>query len=137
MQKNINSSVVRKSILIWLAIIPLAIINGGLRDKILEPLIGSYALPASGIMLCAMIFIITWALLPRLGIGSQKTYIMTGLMWVLLTVFFEFCMGILVSGLPWSKLMDAYNITTGNLWVIVLAFTGLSPWITAKLRHIF
>ncbi|MCL1940121.1 MAG: hypothetical protein FWG04_05615 [Desulfovibrionaceae bacterium] len=137
MQAHINSKIIKKSLLIWLAIIPIAIINGVLREKILTHIIGNYAFFVSGIILISAIFIITWIFLPRLGKGSQKTYIVIGLLWAALTVIFEFCMGIFVSGFSISQIITAYDITTGNIWLVVVIFTGFSPWLTAKLRHIF
>ena len=55
-----------KSLLIWLCFIPLAILNGGLRDYVLVRIIGErWALPTSGILLSIVIYIVSWLLLPR------------------------------------------------------------------------
>ena len=56
-----------KSLVIWICFIPAAILNGGLREHILAPAIGQkWALPASGIILSGLIFLITWLMYPRL-----------------------------------------------------------------------
>lgn len=136
MENRINSNVMSKSLLVWLTIIPLAIINGALRDMVIEPLIGEYAMPISGVILCACIFTVCLLLIPRLGKASIKTYIVIGILWVVMTVAFEFFMGLVIQKVTVDKLITAYDITTGNLWSLVLVFTGFSPWMVAKTRKI-
>lgn len=88
---------IKKSLLIWLAIIPLAILNGGLRDIVIAPLIGAkYALPLSGVLLCLMIFILCYIFIPRIGKETTKGYLTIGLLWITLTVLFEFGLGLLM-----------------------------------------
>ena len=43
------------SIGIWFLIMPLAILNGILRETLLQPL-GAYSLPVSGLLLCASFY---------------------------------------------------------------------------------
>lgn len=127
---------IKKSLLIWLAIIPLAILNGGLRDIVIAPLIGAkYALPLSGVLLCLMIFILCYIFIPRIGKETTKGYLTIGLLWITLTVLFEFGLGLLM-GNTFAELIRAYDITTGNLWLLVLLFTGLAPLLVAKMRKL-
>ena len=127
---------IKKSVLIWLAIIPLAVLNGFLREEVIVPLIGlKYALPVSGMALCLLIFLVTLTFLPRIGKGNGKTYRNIGIVWVILTVVFEFAMG-LFAGYTFGELLNAYDITTGNLWLLVVVFTGAAPWLVAKLKRI-
>jgi hypothetical protein len=126
--------VILKSLLVWLAIIPCAILNGGLRENVLVPLMGmKRALPLSGILLCALIFLVTWFLLPLLGPQSGKTYILIGICWLGATVFFEYLMGLL-NGTSSETMLQAYNITTGNLWLIVVLFTCIVPYLVGHLK---
>ena len=75
---------IKKSILIWLSIIPLAILNGGLREAFLTPrLEESCAQIVSGLILLSLIFFVTLIFIPRIGKGEQKTYWKIGLVWVL------------------------------------------------------
>ncbi len=123
-----------KSFIIWLCFIPVAILNGGLREYILTRIIGErLALPVSGMTLSICIILMTWLLLPRIikNITSKGCWLI-GICWALLTIGFEFTTG-LVSGNTVSKLLAAYNPLTGNLWLLVLAATLLSP---AIIRHI-
>ena len=123
-----------KSMLIWLSIIPLAIANGALREGLLTPLIGDkFAYPISGIILCILIFIVSFIFIPKLGKGTKKTYLTIGLLWFFSTVIFETVLG-LFEGIAFIEIINAYNITTGNLWLIVVIFTGIAPFLVAKIK---
>lgn len=127
---------IKKSILIWIAVIPLAILNGGLREKVIAPMIGEkYGLLLSGILLSLLIFILCYFFIHRIGKGEANTYWYIGLLWMLLTVAFETVFG-LVGGISFPEMLKAYDITTGNLWLVVVLFTGLSPWLAAKTRKL-
>jgi hypothetical protein len=98
---------IKKSLLIWLAIIPLAILNGGLREILINPLIGEkYAQLLSGILLCLIIFVLCWFCIPRIGKGTAKTYWIIGLWWIILTVLFETGFGLLI-GDTFAELVKA------------------------------
>ena len=126
---------IKKSILIWLSIIPLAILNGGLREAFLTPrLEESCAQIVSGLILLSLIFFVTLIFIPRIGKGEQKTYWKIGLLWVALSVIFETVLG-LAMGNSFDNLLKAYDIRTGNLWLIIVVFIGFIPWLTAKVSR--
>ena len=122
-----------KSLLVWVCFIPAAILNGGLREHVLAGAVGEkWALPLSGIILSACIFLITWFLLPRaVKALSAKDSMRIGICWVFLTIVFEFASG-LAGGNTIKELLAAYNPLTGNLWLIVLVTTLLSPVIAGR-----
>jgi len=127
---------IKKSLLIWLAIIPCAILNGAFREVVINPLIGErYGQPLSGVLLCMILFVLCWFFIPRIGRGTAKTYWIIGLWWVILTILFETGFGLL-TGDTLVGLIRAYDITTGNLWLLVVLLTGLAPWLTAKARKL-
>jgi len=127
---------IKKSLLIWLAIIPCAILNGAFREAIINPLIGErYSQPLSGVLLCIILFVICWFFIPKIGRGIAKKYWIIGLLWVFLTILFETCFGLL-TGDSLAELLRAYDITSGNLWSLIVLFTGIAPWLTAKTRRL-
>ncbi|HIS22931.1 MAG TPA: hypothetical protein IAC09_05780 [Candidatus Cryptobacteroides intestinipullorum] len=123
-----------KSLLVWVCFIPVAILNGGLREHVLARALGEkWALPLSGIILSACIFLITWLLLPRaVKALSSKDSLRIGICWVFLTIAFEFVSG-LAGGSTITELLSAYNPLTGNLWLLVLATTLLSPVMVGRI----
>lgn len=124
-----------KSLIIWFCFIPVAILNGGLREYVLAKAIGEeWALPVSGIILSVCIFLITWLLLPRMiKAFTSKDGWLIGIGWALLTIVFEFAAG-LAGGSTVSELLAAYNPLSGNLWLLVLLTTLLSPVIVRKVN---
>ena len=127
---------VKKSFLIWLSIIPLAILNGGFREMFLTPKLGERcAQPISGIILLMLIFFVSFIFIPRIGNGSKKTYWKIGLLWVTLTIVFETSLG-LTMGDSMTALLKAYDVTTGNLWLLIVLFIGIAPWFVAKIKKI-
>lgn len=123
-----------KSLIVWICFIPVAILNGGLREYVLAGAIGEkWALPVSGVVLSLCIFLVTWLLLPRIiKVLTYRACWLIGICWVVLTVAFEFAAG-LAGGNSVSELLAAYNPMTGNLWLLVLVTTLLSPVMTRKI----
>lgn len=116
-----------KILLIWFCFIPIAILNGGLREYVLNQYFPTNkALIISGVLLSLFIFLITGLFLPRVKSFSRLNSIQTGVLWMILTVCFEFGFG-LATGTNWKELMEAYNLSNGNLWIIVVLSTFLAP----------
>ena len=125
-----------KSFVVWCCFIPVAILNGGLRQYVLEGCLGTYwALVTSGILLSLFILLITWLLLPRTGRLTRREGLFTGFLWMLMTVGFEFVFG-LAEGISFSELLAACNPMTGNLWLLVVMTTWLAPVITIRYRSV-
>ena len=57
-----------------------------------------------------------------------------GLIWLALTVVFEFLFGHYVVGHPWSRLLHDYNILQGRVWALVLIWTAVVPYVIYRLR---
>src|SRR5690242_7986411 len=124
-----------KSFAIWVSFIPIAILNGLIREKVLVPTIGHrFALPLSGISCALLFFLLTYLALPWLGTLKAVQYRIIGISWFVMTVLFEFLFGRLVAHKSWGELLQAYNILAGNLWLLVLAVIAVSPYLAARLR---
>lgn len=124
-----------KAVLLWLAIVPLAIVNGALRERFLLPRFGARAArPLSGVSLSLLVFLFTLATIPWLEASSPRAYLAVGGLWLALTIAFEFLFGRLVSKKSWRELLRPYFFRDGDLWVLVLVVVFLSPMLAAKLR---
>ncbi len=117
---------------IWFLIIPLAIINGGLRENVLVKL-GDIALPLSGIILSVCIFIVAYLLIPRIKNCELKDYIIFGVIWFILTNLFDLFMYISEGG-GIKQLLNSYNFLDGNLWILVVITTLVSPILVSKIK---
>ena len=123
-----------KSFLVWLCFIPAAILNGGFREYVLiKYLDTALATAISGILLCILILLITWLLLPQLVTLNNKESYITGIIWMILTILFEFTSGI-GTGVPMKELIAAYNPLSGNLWILVVLTTMFAPTIISRIN---
>jgi hypothetical protein len=130
-------SILLKATGIWFVIVVAAILNGVFREKVLVPAVGaSMALPLSGVLLAALVFLVALLLVSFIGSSESKVYIWVGIFWVILTLFFEFLFGYFVAAKSWQEIMQVFNVKKGDLFIVVLIMTAVSPWISAKLRGI-
>ena len=118
---------------IWLLIIPLAILNGGFRESVLVKL-GDIALPLSGIILSACIFIVAYVFIPKIKNCRTKDYVIFGLIWFVLTNLFDLTMYISEGG-GMEDLINSYNFLNGNLWILVVVTTLVSPIVVTKIKR--
>ena len=122
-------------LLLWAAIIPMAIANGILRDAVLVRSLGQKrartvsGLSLSAVILAWTILTITWVPLP-----SLVQYAGVGLLWLTLTVAFEFFFGRVVAKKSWQELLRAYRFENGDIWPLVLMAVTVSPVAAAALR---
>lgn len=116
---------------IWILLIPLAILNGGLRENVLKRL-GDMALPLSGIILSLCIFAMSYLLIPKIKNCTSRDYVMFGVLWFLLTNLFDLSMFFSEGG-GFLDLLKAYDFTTGNLWILVVATASSSPYLVSKI----
>ncbi|KPJ76526.1 MAG: hypothetical protein AMJ54_11420 [Deltaproteobacteria bacterium SG8_13] len=129
------AGLILKAIGIWFLLVIVAIVNAVLREKWLMPAIGpSAALPASGVLLSLLILLAALVSVPHFDSSDGKTYISVGLIWFMLTLAFELFFGHFVAGKPWHEIMQVFNIRKGDLFMVVLLSTLVSPWLAARLK---
>jgi hypothetical protein len=59
--------------------------------------------------------------------ASTIDFLLIGVLWLALTVFFEFCFGHYVEGQLWDMLLANYNVLNGRIWVLVLLSELIAP----------
>lgn len=123
-----------KAIGIWFLIIPIAILNGALRESVLNKL-GNISLPLSGIILSICIFLIAYLLIPKIKNCKRKDYIIFGIIWFILTNLFDLLMYI-SEGENFLALINSYNFMSGNLWILVCITSLISPIVVYKLKGV-
>lgn len=120
--------------LAWLALPIIGIANGAFRELAYKDVLGELRAHqisvATGIILFGLY---VWILSLRWKIGSAAQAVAIGLIWLALTVTFEFLFGHYVMHHPWSKLLHDYNILEGRLWLLVLLWITIAPYVFYKL----
>lgn len=129
--------VLLRSFLLWLLFIPLAILNGVMRDLVLAPSLGDAAGRAlSSVTLSALILGVAMLFIKRIGVNTLTWLLIVGSFWLVLTVLFEFSFFLLVMGHPMDELLLDYDLFRGRLWLLVLATTFFAPLIAARIRRV-
>jgi len=121
--------------LAWVGMLVLAIANGALRQATfgmvlpelrahqLSTLIGSVLMGA-----------FMWVVLRWWPPSSRREAIAIGLLWVSLTVAFEFFMGLVLLRRPVAQVLADYNVCAGRVWVFFLLWLAVAPWLFFRLR---
>ena len=116
----------------WLGLAVLAIINGIARG-FYQPYVGELlAHQISTVTGVTMVYIATWQMNKKWIIPNQQTAKTIGLMWLVMTIIFEFGFGHYVVGHPWERLFHDYNLFQGRIWVLFLVSITLIPLIVHR-----
>ena len=127
--------VILKAIGIWCILVVCAILNGLLRENILNPFLGQQiALPVSGLILSLLILAVTWLFIPFFETRPAMDYWLIGALWLGITLAFEFMFGHSVMGKSWQDIFQVFNIFKGNLFLLTLLASLVAPRLMARLR---
>jgi hypothetical protein len=118
----------RKYLLAWIPMVFLAILNGIIRDATYgQALSNELAHQVSTITLILIFTVYVGFLSRKWPLSSFSHAAVIGVAWLLLTVAFEFALGRFISGLSWQEMFRAYDLLSGNLWMLVPLSVGLLP----------
>lgn len=125
----------RKYFLAWIPGIPIAIINGSVREFIFKLFFSELASHQLSVISFFILFgMYVWYIIPKLKLNSKAEAIKMGMFWLCLTIIFEFIFGHYVMGHAWPVLFHDYNLLKGRLWVLVLAWILFAPYLMLRLR---
>lgn len=129
--------IILKSIVIWFIFILAESLNGAARIFWLSPLLGDpLAHQVSFVTGSVLILTIATLLIRWLHTSHVSQLLGIGILWFLLTVVFEICLGLFVFGYSWQQIGADYNLLQGGLMPIGLVWLVLSPFIAAKIRRV-
>lgn len=83
------------------------------------------------IILCS---IYVWIIFPLFRIQNSRQALLIGLIWVAMTVLFEFSLGLLVNR-SWTSLLQDYKLLSGHIWLLFLFCLFLLPYLYYLLRR--
>jgi len=127
-----------RALAVWLGILLLANLNGAVREFWLIPAMGQTAGRAvSTVALSVLVFLITWLTVGWIRPASTGDALLIGVVWLLLTLAFEFLVGHYVFHKPWTELTEDYNVARGRIWPLVLVVVLFAPLWTARLRRLW
>jgi hypothetical protein len=118
-----------KYFLLWFPMLMIAIGNGALREFVFKKYVSEItAHQLSTITLIIFFTCYTGFIVSRFPPSSEVQAIFIGLMWLVLTLVFEFGFG-RYRGNSWEKLFEDYNLWKGRLWVFIPIWVAVAPYI--------
>jgi len=122
-----------KYLIAWIGLVILAIINGAIREFLYQKHTGEHkGHQISTFTLLILITIYSFLIFNTWNIPSFTYAIYIGLIWLILTLAFEFGFGHFISKKSWNILFREYNIFKGRFWPLILIWTALLPFIYYK-----
>jgi hypothetical protein len=113
----------------------LAILNGTARDLWYKKYISELAAhQVSTFSLIILIGIYSCVIVKWLPPNSARQALIIGIIWSILTLAFEFGFGI-IRGSSWKQLLHAYNITEGQIWILIPIWVAIAPYIAFKIIY--
>lgn len=124
-----------KYFLAWFPMLLLAIANGALRDLVYKKYLGELAAhQVSTFSLIILFAVYTGLIIKWIPPASANQAMLVGLLWLVLTLAFEFGFG-RYRGNSWEKLFADYNLLKGRLWILLPAWVTIAPWLFYKLGN--
>ena len=121
--------------LAWIGLAVVAIANGVLRVKGYAPYMSELAAHQISTFVGIGLFgVFFWFLTGFFPLASSRQALALGVLWLVMTISFEFIFGHFVAGHSWTKVFADYNIFEGRLWILILLWTTFGPYIFYRIR---
>lgn len=115
-------------VLAWLPMMFIGIINGVIREvtygKMLSELHAHQVSTITGALLLGLYI---WIIIHIWSPASLLQAVLIGVLWLGLTVTFEFLFGHYIAGHSWSHLLKDYNLLAGRVWLLILVWITVAP----------
>ena len=119
----------------WLGMVIVAIANGIAREKLYGQSMSELSAHQLSTLIAIMLLgIYVFVLTLVFPIQSARQAFTISGIWITMTVIFEFVFGHFVAGHSWTTLFTDYNIFKGRVWVLVLIWTFIAPYVFYRLR---
>src|SRR5271157_3420490 len=108
----------------------IAVANGALRQTTFaKHMTELRAHQLSTLIGSVLIGLFIWFVIRTWPPSSDLKALGIGLVWLLLTIVFEFFMGLVLARKPLSQVLHDYNLPAGRVWVLFLIWLALAPWV--------
>ena len=114
----------------------IAILNGTLRQAWYGQYLSELRAHQISTLTGVLLFAIYIGVLTGIWMPASVTQALTiGFIWLALTVAFEFLFGHYVAGKTWAGLFEDYNIFAGRVWIAILIWITVAPYLFYRLRE--
>ncbi len=124
-------------ILAWVPMLIIAVANGALRQATFAKVMPDLrAHQLSTLIGSVLIGLFVWLVIRIWLPSSGRQAILIGVIWLILTVVFEFFMGLVLMERSLAQVLQDYNLFAGRVWVLFLAWLTFAPWVFYRLRNV-
>lgn len=124
----------RRYFVAWLGLLAVAVANGVLRLATFGGTMDELAAhQLSTLIGAAALGLAIWFIVRRWPPSSGREALSVGLTWAVLTIAFEFFMGLVLAGKPLAEVLAAYDVLAGRVWVFLLIWIALAPLLFYRL----
>jgi hypothetical protein len=113
-----------------------SVANGAARDftygRQVSELAAHQISTAIGVLLLG---IVMWVAIRRYPPPTARHAVLIGVLWAGLTVAFEFLFFRYVGGHSWADLLANYDVTRGRVWVLVVLWLLVAPYLFFRMRR--
>jgi len=125
---------IAKYLLVWFLLAIIAIANGVIRQATYANTVSDLAAhQISTVTAVLATGAVVWFVHRVWAIESASQAWSIGLLWLIMTIAFEFGFGHYVAGHPWDSLLADYNILNGRVWSLFLVWVAILPVVIFKL----
>lgn len=129
-------SSIAKYLAAWFIMLLVSIANGAARDftygKQMNELAAHQLSTLTSVLLPGAVI---FAFIRFFKPSSGQEAIFIGWFWMVLTIAFEFLFFHFVGGHSWAELLANYNIFEGRVWVVVLAWVAVAPYLFFRIHR--
>ena len=124
-------------VLAWVPMLIIAIANGALRQATFAKVMPELrAHQLSTLIGSVLIGVFIWFIIRMWPPPSGRRAVVIGVVWLLLTVAFEFFMGLVLISSPLAQVLQDYNLFGGRVWVLFLTWLTFAPWVFFRLKRV-
>jgi hypothetical protein len=121
---------VLRYILFWFVLLVLAVLNGGARDFTYGRFVSDAEAHRLSVLTGMVLFgVAIWLMHRKWSFASGRQAALTGVLWAVMTEAFEVFMTCVLTGKPLSVFVDMHRIAEGDLWLLVVVFVAVYPWL--------
>jgi hypothetical protein len=125
-----------RALLVWFVMMGVKFCHGAVHTFFLTPILGDYAAKQVSVLTgSVLIVLVVYVFIHWIRAGSLGEKLAVGVLWLLLTVAFEVCLGHYVFQMTWEAVLEDFNLLKGRLMPLGLIVLMLSPMIAARLRN--
>lgn len=122
------------ALIVWVLFLIIGVMNGIVRNEFYSDSFSELTKhQISSVIFILVLLVIMFLFFNNFGaVYTKKDLWLIGLMWLALTMIFEFGFGHYIFGNSWEILFADYNLMKGRLLGLVLFFTFFGPRLVAR-----